>query len=474
MKRTIRNLGLALALATAGLCGSAFAWTAGWANAAQNGGRTPLPPGWELCVLQGVSAPATQANVADLDEWQAAEGGSTDNTAAYNPFNSQRTTDVSGAPLPAVLPANGFPSFANWLAGCAATVATLLQPNMWSITAALRSGNVAPPGAFLALVDQSAWCAASADGEPCYVNAIVGVAGSIPAVLASSAALAVYGNVESDLRSYQVAVAAVTADQDVVAMTNRQLTAAQSQVSAAQDQLDVANRALRRFAIEEYVSSGLYASVSLTNPGGDKPFGPPSADGVVAQQYLAITASDLVARDQAATAAVQASVAGRDGAAKAVTQAELALASGDDAEHRSLAQMVTDVATLETAGACTTVAITAPTPTTAAPTGPVSTAATSDPAATVPATTVPSTVPTFTAPTTTVPSTDPATSVPTTTVPSTVPTFNAPTTTVPSTDPATTTTSTTVPGTASTESPQTANPAGVAALSGCVTALAPS
>ena len=61
---------------------------------------TPLPPGWELCVLAGVGAPATRANVANLDEWQAAEGGSTNNTAAYNPFNTARTTDAEGAPCP--------------------------------------------------------------------------------------------------------------------------------------------------------------------------------------------------------------------------------------------------------------------------------------------------------------------------------------------------------------------------------------
>ncbi len=51
-------------------------------------GDTALPAGWELCVLQGVAAPATQANVDDLDVWQAAEGGSTNNSAAYNPFNT--------------------------------------------------------------------------------------------------------------------------------------------------------------------------------------------------------------------------------------------------------------------------------------------------------------------------------------------------------------------------------------------------
>ncbi len=136
---------------------------------------TPLPPGWELCVLAGVAAPATRANVADLDEWQVAEGGSTNNAAAYNPFNTRRTTDAQGAPLPVASMVGGFPAFPDWLTGCSATVATLLQPNMAVITAALQAGNVAPPGQFLVDVDGSAWCAPSAAGQPCYETAIRGL-----------------------------------------------------------------------------------------------------------------------------------------------------------------------------------------------------------------------------------------------------------------------------------------------------------
>ena len=139
MTRLIRTVGLFLAIAAVGLCGSLVAWTSG-GTASASGSDTPLPPGWELCVLQGLTAPLTPANVTDLDAWQAAEGGSTNNTAAYNPFNTLRTTDVTGAPIPGVTSANGFPAYANWQGGCAATVATLVQPNMWVITAALRGG----------------------------------------------------------------------------------------------------------------------------------------------------------------------------------------------------------------------------------------------------------------------------------------------------------------------------------------------
>jgi hypothetical protein len=479
MTRLIRIAGLALALATAGLSGCVSMGADGWAGAALRSSDTPLPPGWELCVLQGVNAPVTAANVTDLDQWQAAEGGSTNNTAAYNPFNTRRMTDPLGAPIPGVVSSNGFPAFASWAAGCEATVATLFQPNMWSITSALRAGTIAPAGAFLAVVDQSAWCAPSADGVPCYANAVLGVAGTLPDFVAHSAALDVYGNVKSDLLAYQLAVAAIIADQGVMAARSEQLAAEQSQVSAARAQADTAARALRRFAIDEYVSSGLYSSASLANLGvGVNPHSAQDADGVIAQQYLGITANDLLAADKVASAAVHASLARRDDAARAVTQATFRLASDTAAEHRTLTRMVADVATMQIAGACTTVAIAAPTPTGAAPnaagttgsTTTVPTTTTTTTTTTVPTTTTTTTVPPTT--TTTVLGTT-GTTIPLIVVPTTTTTTTVPPTTTSTTTPPTTTTTTTVPGTQSTASPQNANPAGVAALQGCVASLAP-
>ncbi len=487
MTRIFRTVGLALVLATAALSGSASLGAAGTAGASPTSGDTPLPPGWELCVLQGVDAQVTQANVNDLDEWQAAEGGSTNNSAAFNPFNTRRTTDASGAPLPAVESANGFPAFATWTAGCAATVATLFQPNMWSITSALRAGNVAPAGAYLAAVDQSAWCAPSADGVPCYASTILGAAGAIPALLTRSSALDVFGNVKSDLRSYQIDVAAATSDQSALTTRQQGLATAEIHLSSAQAQFDAASRALRRFAIEEYVNNGLYASDSIANLGsGVKASAPQDADGVVAQQYLSIAASNLMARAQSAALAVKASISGRDAATRAVTLATLRLASADAAERQSLTQMVADMATMQVAGACTAVTITTPTDSVAAAGTPAATGPTTTvPSTTVPSTTVPSTTLTTTTTTTTLPTTTTTTTTipeipaipPTTTTTTTVPPTTTTTTTVPPTTTTTTTpsttTTTTVPGTPSTASPQSASPAGVAALQGCVAALAP-
>src|SRR5580692_8453026 len=257
MTGIVRSVGFVLALATASLGLGACAWTSGGPAAAQGNGFTPLPPGWELCVLEGVGAPATAANVADLDQWQAAEGGSTNNSAAFNPYNTLRTIDNTGAAIPgAVDSANGFPAFPSWAAGCSATVATLFQPNMWVITAALRAGNVTPQAAFLAVVDQSQWCAPSPTGVPCYVNAMEVTPGSLVLAVPASSALDVYGNVNKDLQTYQQSLATVAADQNEMGIRDFALAVADAHVTTAQGHLGAASRSLQSFAVNEYISSG--------------------------------------------------------------------------------------------------------------------------------------------------------------------------------------------------------------------------
>jgi hypothetical protein len=385
---------------------------------------------------------------------------------------------------------NGFPAFANWLAGCSATTATLFQPNMWSITAALRSGNVAPPQAFLATVDQSQWCAPSADGTPCYETAILGVAGTIAtAVLTGSSALAVYGNVQNDVHAYQLSVLTVSSDQNALAARNQDLAAALNVDQATHSALEAADQALQRFAVDEYVSSGLYVSTSIpTGQGPVSPFGPQNADGVVAHQYESIAAGDLVTRDQAALTAYHTARDHVHDTSKAVAAAMTKLAWDGAAQTRSLAKLVTDVATMQTAGACTAIALTTGpigTPTTGGQgSAPTATTATTVPATTTTTTTAPvaSAAPTTT--TTTLPAAGPALA-PTPTVPSTTTTIEPPTTTTTTTTttvPPTTTTTTAPPapsngsgGAASTTPapPASADPAGFSALQGCMSALAP-
>jgi hypothetical protein len=486
---------LALACASAGLLAFAFSGTVGpvAADPSADGG-TALPAGWELCVLQGVGAPATTTNIVDLDEWQIAEGGSTNNTAAYNPFNTYRTTDASGAPLPQTTSANGFPAYANWLAGCAATVATLLQPNMSSIIAALRAGNISPPGAFLAAVDQSQWCAPT-NGVPCYMSSILNAAASLPiATISDSSALDVYGSVTSELHAYRLSVVAVALDQDNLASKNQQLSAAESQVTTADDKYADAENALRRFAVDEYVSTGLYVGSTFldgtaNNADHRTPFGPQDAAGVLAQQYESITASGLLDRFQGATANVKTLRDRRAAAAKAYARAAVQLTTDTTDESRALARLLEAVDAIQKAGACTTVMLTSVTqgaPTAISPTAPTSTTTTTTvpPTTTTTTTTVPpttTTTSTTTTTTTTVPSGSTTTTVPptttTTTTTTTVPPTTTTTTTVP---PTTTTTTTTVPPPPATYAPGAATgnsgtptPAGLLALQGCVAALAP-
>jgi hypothetical protein len=440
---------------------------------------TALPAGWELCVLQGVQAPVTQANVVDLDAWQQAEGGSTNNTAAYNPFNTARTTDVSNTPLPVTNVQNGFPAFSDWFAGCAATVATLLQPNMWSIDAALRAGNVAPPAAFLAAVDQSQWCAPSADGTPCYESSILGPAGSVAVgLLADSAALQVYGNVKSDVHDYQVAVAAATADQTTLTTRNQQLAAAEVQVSLAQNKAVSAGRQLRTVVIDEYVSNGLYSAGPYL---GGNPSNSAEAKGVMVQQYERIITNDLLSQFQLDRAAVKAAQSHKNDAAKAVEQATATLALDHSAVERTLVKLVADVGTMQKAGACTTVptlvstpiAATSPPPAGGASTGSGATTTTTSPP--VATTTTPAAVATITVPSTT--TTTAPTSVSTTTTTAAPTPTTAPPTKSPS--PSSTTTTTTVPsGSSATtgpapQAPPSANPVGLVQLQGCVSSLAP-
>ena len=109
MTRILFSACFVLAAAAASAYRCHFAGRPGRRNGRRRGrGRHSPASGLELCVLAGAAAPATRANVADLDEWQVAEGGSTNNAAAYNPFNTRRTTDAQGAPLPVASMVGGF------------------------------------------------------------------------------------------------------------------------------------------------------------------------------------------------------------------------------------------------------------------------------------------------------------------------------------------------------------------------------
>jgi hypothetical protein len=259
-----------------------------------------------------------------------------------------------------------------------------------------------------------------------------------------------------------------------VSTTTQQLSAAQSFLSYTRSRAAGVQATLRRFAVDEYVNSGLYESTSLVSGTNNSPFGAPDQNGVTAHQYATVVASDLLAQSQAARAGVKSALAHRDGVQKTLQQFELTLTSDNATENRSLVRLVADVETLQKAGACTTAVITTPTPT-ATPVAQTPTSPTSNPPAT-PSTTTTTTV----APTTT--TTSSTTTTTTTTVGSSLGTpIGTTTTTVPAsttTSSTTTTTTTTAPAgsdSGGTTAPApTANPGGLQVLQTCVTALAPS
>jgi len=316
------------------------------------GGGTPLPPGWETCVLQGVGAPGTEDNVANLDEWQTAEGGSTDNAAAFNPFNTRQVADASGTPLPAAIPSGGFPAFPTWTAGCAATVATLLQPNMAPIVTALKNGTVFPPGLFLFDVDQSQWCAPSADGIPCYASEIV--AGELLEVLLSGGsgqlpgALTSFADTGTDLRSYQLDAASTAADQALLSQRTAQLGAAESEVTVAQDALSRTTHAFRQLAIDDYTADGLTRSDSNLAL-----FDPPDEQGLIAQYFGTIATSLLIDRFDHARVAVRTSISNRQAADASVAQATSLLDSATVVENEDLSKLEADVKNVEAGLSCT-------------------------------------------------------------------------------------------------------------------------
>lgn len=320
---------------------------------------TPLPAGWEACVLDGVDAPSTADNVADLDQWQVAEGGSTNNAAAYNPFNTRQVTDSTGAPLPADISTQGFPAFSTWAAGCAATVATLLRPDMIPIVTALQAGNVSPPGIFLSDVDQTPWCAPSVDGIPCYASEVL--AGELVLALLTggsgplSDALTGYSDTSTDLSDYQAAVYVNATDQGILTTKTQQLTLAQSQVSAARRALEAKTSALRRLAIDDYMNGQTVSSnmkVLLFEPEGDH--------DALTQFFRSVAGNLLVGDYDQAKATLRMSVNRRLAASESVSQARSVLASAQAAENQDLSQLQGDAKSIETAKACTATPVITP------------------------------------------------------------------------------------------------------------------
>jgi hypothetical protein len=324
---------------------------------------TPLPAGWEQCILQGVGAPVTPQNVANLDEWQTAEGGSTNNAAAFNPFNSRRATDADNAPLPVSGTPGGFPAFTTWEAGCAATVATLLQPTMAPVVTALQVGTVSPPGIFLAAVDQSPWCAPSPDGVPCYASDIL--ASELLSALLSgrskglSTVLTSYADTGTDLVTYEKAAYVSVVEDGLLAVKSAALQAAEHAYGGAQATYAATRDALRRLALENYTSGAdtrFDQSLSLVTT--------PDEQDDIAQYFQGVATTLLISRFEGAKAARDGAHAKEQVAQADVTQATATANAASATETQALSGLEGDVQGLEGSMSCTPAPIV---PTSAAP-----------------------------------------------------------------------------------------------------------
>ena len=248
----------------------------------------------------------------------------------------------------------GFPAFPDWLTGCSATVATLLQPNMWVITAALRAGNVAPPGSVPGGRRRQCVVCALRHRPAVLRNRDRGLGRQHPRRdPASSAALSVYGNVQSDLHAYQDANTTVASQQNTQVALALQVVKAQTKVATAQAHYEQVEHELGTFAVSEYIHNGLYDANALAGGGSTSE----SQTGLAAQQYTKVAATDMVDRVQAASAAVTSAQGDLADADRGLQRAGAALLADEAAENHALEKLIDDTATLQTAGACTTVSI---------------------------------------------------------------------------------------------------------------------
>ena len=335
-----RGLATALAAVAAGVVVAAAP-----GSGALAGGRGPtaLPPAWELCILEGLAAPVTDANVADLDVWQVAEGGSTNNPASFNPYNTRRATDALGDALPASMTSNGFPAFATWSAGCAATTATIEQANMAPIQAALVAGNLSPP-AFLATVDTTPWCAPQ-NGVPCY-GGFAADLGSTP----TSPAVALLRRSKAAVAAYGQDVAQVASVQATLATQRQELAAAEDAVNAAQEVVQTTGLTLRSLAVYDYTSNNAIDPTANLDP-----FSAPSQRQQLTRYYEQVNTTQEVDRYHRAQADLAATQAHRDATQAAVAQTTADLAAAQAAVGRALGDVGADVDAFHVAVACTTV-----------------------------------------------------------------------------------------------------------------------
>lgn len=327
---------------------------------------TPLPAGWELCVLAGTGSRATKDNIADLDLWQVAEGGSTDNDNSYNPFNTRRTTDLNNVALRPAMSPNGFPAFSTWISGCAATVATLLQANMSQIVIDLKAGDVSPPGRFLSDVDATQWCAPLADGTPCYASDMDS-SGEVVISGNEQNGFSVLSDASSALAAYEQSISVTANAQASLATETGQLASANREESAARANISEAVSQLRHLVLYNYMQDKEVSSIAVSQL---RAFTAPSEDEILTHLYESLDASRTISLYRQAQEAYAASVSNVAAHESAVGHATSVLDDSITSQNEAMRMLEEEVTTLEKAGACASATETPVMPAGPVPTGP--------------------------------------------------------------------------------------------------------
>ena len=117
-------------------------------------GQVPYTPTtFAEALLQAIGAPLSESNISSLKDWEAAEGGAWENTAAYNPMNT--TLQEPGSHVMGGGNTAGVQAYPSWQEGLAATESTLSEHQYAAIVNALKQS--APEAQVSADVGASPW-----------------------------------------------------------------------------------------------------------------------------------------------------------------------------------------------------------------------------------------------------------------------------------------------------------------------------
>lgn len=140
---------------------------------------------WEQDVLKRVGAPVTPQNLKLLRQWQAQEGGWTNNDATYNPLN---TTHGPGRSINSV----GVKQFADYNTGMDMTAQTIMNGRYPNLVKGLRSGN---PYQFDISGDLSTWVSGSRTKGLSYAQRVTGGKGAVSRQIPSQKNSGVQGTI---------------------------------------------------------------------------------------------------------------------------------------------------------------------------------------------------------------------------------------------------------------------------------------